>query len=64
MDYTTKLFKYRTAEVREYWIVDSDKNRVTVYTFDDDDMNEYSFADDIPENIYPGFTINLSKLNL
>lgn len=64
MDYTTKLFKYRTAGVREYWIVDSDKNRVTVYTFDGDDMNEYSFADDIPVNIYPGFTINLSKLNL
>ncbi len=64
MDYTTKLFKYRTAGVREYWIVDPDKNRVTVYTFDDDDMNEYSFSDDIPVNIYPEFSINLSKLNL
>lgn len=64
MDYTTKLFKYRTAGVREYWIVDPDKNRVIVYTFDGDDMNEYSFTDDIPVNIYPGFTINLSKLNL
>ena len=64
MDYTTKLFKYRTAGVREYWIVDSDKNRVTVYTFDGDDMNEYSFNDDIPVNIYTGFTINLSTLNI
>ena len=25
MDYYTKLFKYRTAGVREYWIVDPDK---------------------------------------
>lgn len=64
MDYTTKLYKYRTAGVREYWIIDPDKNRITVYTFDDDDMNEYSFTDDVVVNIYPGFSINLSKLNL
>ena len=33
-DYFTKLFKYRTAGVREYWIVDSMKQRVTVYFFE------------------------------
>ena len=33
MDYLTKLFKYRTAGVREYWIVDPEKNRITVYNF-------------------------------
>lgn len=64
MDYTTKLFKYRTAGVREYWIVDIDKNRVMVYTFGVDGMNEYSFTDSIPVAIYPGFSINLSKLDL
>ena len=64
LDYTTKLFKYRTAGVREYWIVDADKNRVMVYTFDVDGMNEYSFTDNIPVAIYPGFFINLSKLDL
>ena len=64
IDYTTKLFKYRTAGVREYWIVDADKNRVMIYTFDVNDMNEYSFTDNIPVAIYPGFYINLSKLNL
>lgn len=64
MDYTTKLFKYRTAGVREYWIVDAEKNRVTVYTFDGDDINEYSFTDNIPVGIYPGFHINLSKLDI
>ena len=64
MDYTTKLFKYRTAGVREYWIVDPDKSRVMAYTFDADNMSEYAFTDNIPVGIYPGFSINLSKLNL
>lgn len=64
MDYTTKLFKYRTAGVKEYWIVDPDKNRVMVYNFNLNDMNEYSFTDNIPSGIYPEFTINLSALKL
>lgn len=64
MDYTTKLFKYRTARVREYWIVDPDKNRIMAYTFEEDSMNEYSFHDSVPVGIYPGFSIPFGQLNL
>lgn len=64
MDYMTKLFKYRTAGVREYWLVDPEKNRVIVYNFEQDTMEEYAFTDDVPSGIYPGFSINLSKLNI
>ena len=64
MDYMIKLFKYRTAGVREYWIVVPDKDRITLYNFEKDDIAEFSFADDIPVSIYPGFSINLSKLNI
>ena len=64
MDYFTKLFKYRTAGVREYWIVDPNKNRITVYVFETDSVEEYTFTDDIPSGIYPGFTINLSNLDI
>jgi len=35
-----------------------------VYSFFNDDMNEYSFTDDIPSGIYPGFSLNLSTLNI
>ena len=38
MDYYTKLFKYRTAGVREYWIVDPDKKRITVYDLEHGDI--------------------------
>ncbi len=64
MDYNKKLFKYRTAGVREYWIVDWEKDRITVYSFEKDTMNEYTFTDDIPVGIYSGFSMNFSKLNL
>ena len=57
MDYFTKLFKYRNVNVREYWIVDSAKERVTVYRFEDETMEEYSFGEDIPAGIYEGFSI-------
>ena len=63
MDYYIKLFKYRTAGVREYWIVDSMKQRVQVYDFANNDMMEYTFSDDVPVGIYEGkLTINISKL--
>ena len=59
MDYFTKLFKYRTAGVREYWIVDSIKQRVTVYFFDKESVEEYSFGSEIPVGIYEGFNIKV-----
>ena len=41
MDYFKKLFKYHTAEVREYWIVDPIKEMVMVYRFEKETMEEY-----------------------
>ena len=63
-DYFTKLFKYRTAGVREYWIVDPDKNRITVYNFQSEDTAEFSFADSVKAGIYDDLQIDFSSLNL
>lgn len=52
MDYFTKLFKYRTSGVREYWIVDPIKQRVTVYFFEKESVEEYLFGTDIPVGIH------------
>lgn len=57
MDYYKKLFRYRTAGVREYWVVDPDKNIIIVYNFESDTMEEYSFGKDVPVGIYNDFTI-------
>ena len=59
MDYFTKLFKYRTAGVREYWIVDPAKEMVTVYGFEKETMEQYSFGEDVPAGIYEGFAIKV-----
>lgn len=58
-DYMTKLFKYRTAGVREYWIVDPDKQMVMVYGFESDAVEQYSFEEEVPVGIYEGFSIKI-----
>lgn len=62
-DYAVKLFKYRTANVREYWIVNPQKNTVMVYDFEREERsNQYNFEDGIPVCIYEDFHINIADL--
>lgn len=58
-DYMTKLFKYRTANVREYWIVDPIKELVTVYGFEKNTVEQYNFGEEVPAGIYEGFSIKV-----
>ena len=62
-DYIRKLYYYKTYGVREYWIVDPAKERVTVYHYEDDAAPViYSFTQDIPVGVYPGLTIKINDL--
>ena len=62
MDYYIKLFKYRTAGVREYWIVDPGKQRITVYNFEHDTVEEYTFTNKVKAGIYEDFYINFAAI--
>lgn len=63
MDYFTKLFKYRTAGVREYWIVNPLKHTIMVYDFEKEERsNQYNFCDDVPVCIYEDLILNMDQL--
>ena len=62
-DYGIKLFKYRTAGVREYWIVNPLKQAVVVYDLEHEKLsNLYSFEDTIPVCIYEDLSICIAEL--
>ena len=62
MDYMRKLFKYRSAGVREYWIADPMKNRITVYNFEAGTTEEYQMQDTIPVGIFEGLWIDFAQI--
>ena len=62
MDYLLKLLKYRQSGVRLYWIVDPQGNTVSVYDFQSDTVESYTFADTIPVSIYDDLSIDMPEL--
>ena len=63
MDYLTKLLKYRTAGVREYWIVNPMKETVQAYSFEGtEDSMQYSFSDLIGSGIFEDLRICITDM--
>lgn len=62
-DYIRKLYYYKNAGVREYWIVDPRRKTVTVNYFEKNMLNiQYSFDSIIKVNIYEDLLINFSEI--
>ena len=62
-DYIRKLYYYKNAGVREYWIVDPRRKTVTVNYFEGNILNiQYSFDSVIKVNIYEDLLINFSEI--
>lgn len=62
-DYIRKLYYYKNADVREYWIVDPRRKTVTVNYFEENMLNiQYSFDSTIKVNIYDDLFINFSDI--
>ena len=63
MDYSTKNTLYSNAGVREYWIIDPEKERVTIYRYEEDAAPSIaSFDQHIVSGIYPDLEINIVEL--
>ncbi len=62
-DYIRKLYYYKNAGVREYWIVDYRRKTVTVNYFEGNVLNvQYSFDAAIKVNIYDDLFIDFSDI--
>lgn len=62
-DLGKKLFLYREAGVREYWIINPENRTVIVYAFEaEEDAAFYTFDDEIPCRIFPDLKIRLSDV--
>jgi len=63
-DYVRKLSLYYDSGVKEYWIIDPNIQKVTVYLLKDDyAVRQYDFKDDVPVALYGGeLVINVSDL--
>ena len=62
-DYIRKLYYYKNAGVREYWIVDPRRKTVTVNYFEENILNiQYSFDSTIKVSIYEDLFINFSDI--
>ena len=61
-DYGIKMLKYRTAGVKEYWIVDPIKETVMVYWFEDEEQNcLYGIREEIEFHLFPGLKVTLME---
>ena len=64
MDYERKVKLYREAGVREYWIVDTERETVTVYDFEHGkEEMQYPFSERIKAGIFDDLYLNLSELD-
>ena len=65
MDYGIKLFKYRSAGVREYWIINPQNRTVNVFDFDSNEKTgQYNFDNGIESCIYKDLSIKIADLLL
>lgn len=64
-DYVTKLEKYFVEGVQEYWIVDGEKQKVTVYCFEQDIYAEsHTFNEPVKSYLYKDLAVDFSIMDL
>ena len=65
-DYIDKLRLYKNAGVREYWIVDPQRERIFVYYWEQEkfEVEMYTFQDTVKVTMYEDLQIDFKNLDL
>ena len=50
--------------MREYWIVDPERETVMVYDFAENKVGSYTFRDKVRVNLFPGLEIDFAGMDL
>ena len=58
-DYLLKLNKYQHGGVREYWILDTERDVIQVYDLGRNQVESYGFGDKIKVGIFPDLSITV-----
>lgn len=62
-DFGIKVLKYRTAGVREYWIIDPVRENITVFWFENESQNcQYGFDEEVNFHLFPELKIRMEEL--
>lgn len=65
MDYERKVTLYRESGVREYWIVDAERETVTVFDFEHEkEAVRYAFTERIRAGIFDDLYLHLSEMDI
>lgn len=65
MDYVRKVKLYHEAGVREYWVVDAEKETVTIYEAGHwDEPIQHSFSERIKAGIFEDLYFEISKMDI
>lgn len=60
-DYGLKMAKYRSAGVKEYWVIDPQRQTIMVYWFENETMNElHGIHDEVEFHLFPGLKVTLA----
>ena len=61
-DTFTKLIKYELLSVKEYWIINPEKEVVTIYNFENKTNNEYSKPNKLLSSVFNELEIDLNDI--